>query len=145
MSSAEPRIKLPKNHQLVYDVVCAQAVGVHAAAGEIYGEAKRRQAGIGYSTVYRALNRLCETGLVHEVRVPGTASALYEAARSGHAHFLCTGCARVEDIHYDIADADIAGLNRGHEITITDVSLTFHGLCRRCRDKQAAAAQRAAG
>ncbi len=83
--------KLPKNYQLVYDVVCAQPHGAHAAAGEIYAEARRRQSSIGYSTVYRALDRLRDTGLVHEVRVPGATGALYEVARHGHAQlgFAC--------------------------------------------------------
>lgn len=124
--------KLPKNYQFVYDVVCAQAPGVHAAAGQIYADAKRRQPGIGHSTVYRALDRLRAIGLVHEVRVPGMASALYERARTGHAHFLCTGCGRIDDIDYDIPDADIVGLNASHAIAIADVALTFNGLCKAC-------------
>jgi Fe2+ or Zn2+ uptake regulation protein len=125
--------KLPKNYQLVYDVVCTQAPGTHAAAGEIYGKAKRLQSGIGYSTVYRALDRLRDLGLLHEVRVPGMASALYEPARTGHAHFLCTGCGRVEDIDYHISTIDLLGLDKAHGIAIADVSLTFNGLCRACR------------
>jgi Fe2+ or Zn2+ uptake regulation protein len=124
--------KLPKNYRLVFEVVCAQPAGVHAPASEIYAEARRRQAGIGCSTVYRALDRLCEAGLVHEVRVPGMASALYEAARSSHAHFRCTGCGAVEDVDYGIPAGDIAGLSQRFGIAIEDVSLTFNGRCRGC-------------
>ncbi len=129
--------RLPKNYQIVHDVVSAQAPGRHAAANEIYAEAKRRQPAIGYSTVYRALDRLRLEGLVHEVRVPGTASALYEPSRHGHAHFLCKGCGQVEDIDYAIPPADLAGLDAAHGIAIADVSLTFNGLCPRCRARAA--------
>lgn len=135
MQSAARATKLPKNYQLVFDIVSEQAPGRHAAAVDIFAAAKRRQPALGYSTVYRALDRLCQQGLVHEVRVPGTACALYEPARHGHAHFLCTGCGRVEDIDYDIPAADISGLNAAHGIAIADVSLTFNGFCRPCRDK----------
>jgi Fur family ferric uptake transcriptional regulator len=124
--------KLPRNYQVVFDVVCAQAPGQHAAAGDIYAAARRLQPSIGHSTVYRALDRLRDHGLVHEVRVPGTASALYERARHGHAHFLCTGCGRVEDIDYHIPESDIASLNSSRAIAIADVSLTFNGLCEAC-------------
>ncbi|UDL94669.1 transcriptional repressor [Lichenihabitans sp. PAMC28606] len=124
--------KLPKNYRLVYDVVLAQPPGQHAAAGDIYAEARRRQAGLGHSTVYRALERLRDLGLVHEVKVPGTASALYEPSRHGHAHFLCTACGRVEDVDYDIPTADIVALNKANNITISDVALTFNGLCQAC-------------
>ena len=133
MRSAGPTNKLPKNYQLVFEVVSAQAPGRHAAAVEIYAAAKRRQPALGYSTVYRALDRLCDQGLVHEVRVPGAASALYEPARHGHAHFLCAGCGRVDDIAYAIPPADISSLNAAHAIAIEDVSLTFNGLCQTCK------------
>jgi Fe2+ or Zn2+ uptake regulation protein len=135
MHSADQPKKLPRNYQLVYEVVCAQPPGVHADAGDIYGAAKRRQPGLGYSTVYRALDRLCQTGLVHEVRVPGTASALYEPARASHAHFRCKRCGGVEDIDYDIPPGDLTRLTTSHAIAIEDVSLTFNGVCQRCRAK----------
>ena len=133
MHSANRPKKLPKNYQLVLEVVSAQPPGLHAAASEIYALARRRRAGIGCSTVYRALDRLCEAGLVHAVRVPGNGSALYEAARDGHAHFRCTTCGSVEDIDYDIPTGDIAGLSHHLGIAIADVSLTFSGVCRICR------------
>ena len=133
MQTAKPPARLPKNYQIVHDVVSAQAPGRHAAAYEIHAEAKRRQPTIGYSTVYRALDRLRDEGLVQEVRVPGTASALYEPSRHGHAHFLCTGCGRVEDIDYAVPAADLSRLAAAHDVAIAAVSLTFNGLCPRCR------------
>ena len=124
--------KLPRNYQLVYEVVCAQPLGVHAAANDVYAEAKLRRPAIGHSTVYRALDRLCREGLVHEVRVPGNAAALYEPARTGHAHFRCIGCGAVTDIDYDVPAGDIARLTATHAIAIAEVSLTFNGRCERC-------------
>jgi Fur family transcriptional regulator, stress-responsive regulator len=133
MHNAERARKLPKNYLVVLDVIAAQPVGCHAAANEVYAAARRRQPTIGYSTVYRALERLCDEGLVHEVRVAGTASALYEAARHNHAHFLCTGCGAVRDIAYAVPADDLARLDRDHAIAIADATLTFHGLCESCR------------
>ena len=133
MRTSAHAVKLPKNYRLVFDVVSAQPPGTHAAAGAIYVEARRRQSGIGYSTVYRALDRLRDLGLVHEVRVPGTTSALYEPARDGHAHFLCTRCGSVADIDYHIPATDVSGLNANHGIAIVNVMLTFNGLCEACR------------
>ena len=132
MRTARRTGKLPRNYQIVHDVVTAQPPGRHADAQEIHAEAKRRQPSIGYSTVYRALDRLRLDGLVHEVRVPGAASALYEPSRHGHAHFLCTGCGRVEDVDYAIPPDHLATLDAAHGIAIADVVLTFNGLCRRC-------------
>ncbi len=129
--------RLPKNYRLVYDVVCEQAAGAHAAPGAIYAEARRRQPQIGQSTVYRALDRLRDLGLVLEVRVPGAASALYEPARSGHAHFLCERCGQVEDVEYTPPLDAFSNIAAIHGADITAVSLTLHGVCARCRSAPA--------
>lgn len=132
MSTAEPAPRLPKNTRLVLDLVSAQPPGQHVPAQDVYASARRRQASIGVSTVYRALDRLCAAGLIHAVRVPGTTSVLYEPARTGHAHFLCAGCGGVADIDYDVPAGDIAGLNARHGLAIRSAVLTFSGLCGSC-------------
>ena len=125
--------KLPRNYRLVYDVVSAMPEGRHASAAEVHSASRSKQAGIGYSTVYRALDRLRELGLVLEVRVPGSPSALYEAARAGHAHFRCDACGRIDDIAYTLPSDEIARVRASAEIDISDAVVTFNGLCRACR------------
>ena len=131
------RKKLPKNYQLIYDVVCAQREGAHAAAGEIYASAKRLQSGIGYSTVYRALDRLRDLGLVLEVRVPGMASALYEPARAGHAHFHCIQCGRIDDVEYNMPATDVTAVADRYKIEVNNVVMTLNGLCHACSSEAA--------
>jgi Fur family transcriptional regulator, stress-responsive regulator len=133
MERVAGRPKLPKNYRLVYEVLCGQAEGHHASAGEIHVAARQRQPGLGYSTVYRALDRLRDLGLVLEVRLPGSASALYEPARAGHAHFHCVGCGRVEDVDFSLPAPDLARLAQRHGIEIDTVVTTFNGLCGPCR------------
>lgn len=130
--------RLPENHRLVYDVVCEQAEGLHTTAGEIFAEARRRRPRIGHSTVYRALDRLRDLGLVSEVRVPGAASSLYEPIRSGHAHFLCERCGRIEDIPYAVPLEQFHGVAESQGVEIRAVSLTLHGVCAGCSGAPAA-------
>lgn len=129
--------RLPENYRLVFAVVCEQAEGAHATAGEIFAEAKRRRPRIGHSTVYRALDRLRDLGLILEVRVPGAASALYEPNRPGHAHFMCERCGRVEDIEYALAPAQFHDVIAARGAEVTGVSLTFQGVCAECRGSAA--------
>ena len=124
--------RLPENYRLVYAVVCEQAEGTHTTAGEIFAEAKRRRPRIGHSTVYRALDRLRDLGLVSEVRVPGAASALYEPNRSGHAHFMCERCGRVADIECPLPLEQFHGLGASQGAEVRAVSLTLHGICAGC-------------
>lgn len=126
---------LPKNYQLVLEVVCAQGAGVHATTSEIFEQTKRRQPTIGYSTVYRALLRLSSLGLVSEVSLPGANSVFYEPAAARHGHFNCRRCGRIEDVVFDVPAGITAELElvRGH--TVTDVSLSAQGLCAECRNR----------
>ncbi|MCW6510429.1 Fur family transcriptional regulator [Lichenifustis flavocetrariae] len=133
MEPGAGRPKLPKNYRLIYGVLCAQAEGHHAAASEIHAAARQLQPGIGYSTVYRALDRLRDLGLVLEVRLPGSASALYEPARPGHAHFHCVECGCVEDVDYSLPVTDLSALAQRYRIEIDSVVTTFNGFCDRCR------------
>lgn len=130
--------RLPPNHQLVYDVVGTLKPGVHASAGDIFGLARQRKAGLGHSTVYRALARLCARGLVLEVHVPGLNGALYEVARPGHAHFVCRACRALEDIDCEAPAQAIRALVAAQGNKVDDISLTIHGLCGRCRGGVAA-------
>jgi Fe2+ or Zn2+ uptake regulation protein len=134
MVDSQPDPRLPSNYNVILEVVRSQGTGQHATTSDIFAEAKRRKPRIGYSTVYRALNRLRDLGLVLEVRIPGAASALYEPMGTSHAHFLCKGCGRVDDIDYIPSKAVFAELSLGQDMEISDLSVTAHGLCAACRD-----------
>lgn len=133
MKTTDQTRRLPANYQLVYDVVRAQAPGVHASAGDIYARARSLKTTLGYSTVYRALDRLCRMGLVLELHLPGMGAALYEQARSGHAHFVCRGCGRIEDVDCDVPAEAIHNYVKGRDGEVEEIILTVHGRCVACR------------
>ena len=133
MNTTDQTKRLPANYQLVYDVVRAQEPGVHAPAGDIYSRAKALKATLGYSTVYRALDRLCRMGLVLELHLPGMGAALYEQARPGHAHFVCRACGRIEDVDCDVPADAIHSFVRGRDGEVEEIILTVHGRCTSCR------------
>ncbi len=125
--------RLPANYRLVYDVVRSQEPGLHAPAGEIFARARSLKPTLGYSTVYRALDRLCRMGLVLELHVPGMSAALYEQARSGHAHFVCRSCGRIEDVDCDVPAREIRTAVEARDGMVDEITLTVHGRCSACR------------
>ena len=133
--AAEPR--LAKNYRMIYDLVREQGPGTHLSVARVYELAKTRQPGIGATTVYRALARLRDMGLVSEIDLPGAESAYYEPAGSAHAHFRCEGCGKVEDIAYVLAPSVVEDLARKHGADISGVSLTLQGRCAVCKDRGA--------
>jgi len=128
---ASPR--LPKNYRLVNDVIREHGHGRHLTTSDVHALARRRQATIGFTTVYRALNRLTELGLVSEVRVPGAGMTYYETQAEPHAHFHCERCGRIDDLDYRMPDAVLARIARSHDVSVSDALVTLVGRCAACR------------
>jgi Fur family ferric uptake transcriptional regulator len=130
-ATAEPR--LPKNYALVRDMVHQHGTGRHLTANDVHSFAKQRQPRIGYSTVYRALNRLARLGLVSEVLVPGADVTFYESVADPHAHFRCSECGRIDDLDYRLPKAAVTRIAREHGFEVGDVLVNFTGRCASCR------------
>jgi Fur family transcriptional regulator, ferric uptake regulator len=129
-SSAQP--SLPKNYQLIYEIVEESGIGRHLTSSEIYAKARKRRPRIGFSTVYRGLERLRDLGLVSELHLPGLDAATYEPAAPRHAHFRCTECGEIEDVAYVIPARTIKALGVQHGFEIESERVTFEGRCAGC-------------
>jgi Fur family transcriptional regulator, ferric uptake regulator len=123
---------LPKNYQLVYEIVEESGAGRHLTSSEIYAKALKRRPGIGFSTIYRGLERLRDLGLVSELYVPGVDAATYEPSGPRHAHFRCSECGEVEDVAYAIPTRTIKTLALRHGFKIESERVTFEGRCSEC-------------
>ena len=134
ISGGEPfrRRALPKNYRLIYDIVQKSGIGCHLTPSEIYGKALKRRPGIGFSTVYRGLERLCELGLVSELHMPGEESAAYEPSGPTHAHFRCSACGEIRDVAYAIPVRTLKALSLEHGFKIETERVTFEGRCNAC-------------
>jgi Fur family transcriptional regulator, ferric uptake regulator len=129
-SSLQP--PLPKNYRLIHDIVEESGTGRHLTTSDIYAEAAKRRPGIGFSTVYRGLERLRDLGLVSELYVPGADAATYEPAGLRHAHFRCSVCGEIQDVEYATAPRTIKKLALQHGFNIESESVTFAGRCAAC-------------
>jgi Fe2+ or Zn2+ uptake regulation protein len=123
---------LPKNYQRIYEIIEASGIGCHLTAPQIYAKAIKRRPGFGLSTVYRALERLRDLGLISELYVPGVDGAAYEPSGPRHAHFRCTQCGQIEDVAYAIAPRTLKALGLQHGFTIDSESVSFEGRCLAC-------------
>jgi Fe2+ or Zn2+ uptake regulation protein len=135
MSTAQ---RLAKNYRLVYDVVRKQGHGRHLATADVFKLVKRRRVGIGFTTVYRALAKLRDLGLISEIHLPGADSAYYEPAGDPHAHFRCDLCGSVKDIAYVPSKRVVAQLAERNGVSVSDVILSLHGRCASCRERESA-------
>jgi Fur family transcriptional regulator, ferric uptake regulator len=123
---------LPKNYQLIYEIVEESGIGRHLTSCEIYAKALKRRPGIGVSTVYRGLERLRGLGLVSELYVPGADAATYEPSGPRHAHFRCNTCGKIQDVAYTIPARALKALALQHGFKIDNERVTFEGRCSAC-------------
>lgn len=124
--------RLTKNYRLVFDVVMEAGMGTHLAMADVFARARARNEAIGFTTVYRALARLRDLGLVAEIAVPGADMAYYEPAGVQHAHFRCDRCGCLSDIEYAVPARVVGELAKKHGLEIGDVQVSMHGRCSAC-------------
>jgi len=128
-----PHPRLPKNHQVVLEIVRSAGHGTHLTTAELFARARAQRPAIGFSTVYRSIQRLRDLGLIDEIVVPGADAAVYELAGAPHAHFRCDRCGAVEDVAFKISPRTIVGIGQATGARIDEATLTLHGLCATCR------------
>ncbi len=85
------------------------------------------------ATIYRSLATLRQTGLVRQIDFQ-QGRALYELAdQAEHHHVICTRCESMEDVR-DLCTETMEqrALQQSGFAAITQHSLEFFGLCKRC-------------
>jgi Fe2+ or Zn2+ uptake regulation protein len=140
VNPAPATVRLPKNYQLILDIVQESGRGRHLTMSDVFAQTSARRPGIGYSTVYRGLVRLRELGMISEIVLPGAASATYEPAAERHAHFLCTGCGAIEDVDYALPTRVLRNVADKSGFAVSAGTVTFEGLCLDCRGAGTASA-----
>lgn len=100
---------------------------------DLFDLGRREYPKMGLVTVYRALDKLEELGLVQRVHQANGCHAYLRAA-NGHEHILlCTRCGRVVYFAGDDLSALIASVSQQSGFTIQEHWLQLHGLCANCQ------------
>lgn len=96
-------------------------------------------------TVYRTLDLLERTGVVHKIALTG-GQAHYELRptekKDHHHHLVCTACGRIVDYddfvreELELVRKTERSLARKHGFRIEDHNIEFLGLCRECQGTQ---------
>jgi Fur family ferric uptake transcriptional regulator len=131
--------RLTGPRRAVVDVLVAHASPMSVA--EIHARLKIRRANL--VSVYRAVNLLCELGLL---RVADTSKGtqrfeLAEQFIGHHHHLVCQECGSVEDLDGCLLEADVLGalrqrVRRSRSFRLTGHDLKLFGICRRCDSRR---------
>ncbi|HEY7391338.1 MAG TPA: transcriptional repressor [Bryobacteraceae bacterium] len=109
----------------------------HLSTDQLYRLVKKKDAGIGFTTVYRTLKLLAECGLASEVAFnDGIARYEHQYQRRNHHHMVCTECgSSVEFFSPDIERIELE-VGQQYNYQPTRHSFQIYGVCDKCQRKQ---------
>jgi Fur family transcriptional regulator, ferric uptake regulator len=110
----------------------------HLSTDELHRLVKKKDARIGFTTVYRTLKLLSDCGLASEVAFhDGITRFEHQYNRRSHHHMVCTECGgSVEFFSPEVGKIE-QEIGRKHHYLTTRHTFQIYGLCEECRKKQA--------
>jgi Fur family ferric uptake transcriptional regulator len=108
-------------------------VGEHLTAEELYKRVSKRHENIGFTTVYRTLKLLAESGLATE-RIFADHLTRYEpvSAEEHHDHFICLTCGSITEFENPKLERMQEKIASDFGFSIVDHKMEFYGYCREC-------------
>lgn len=125
------RLKLTPQRKLVLETFL-QGEG-HRSVEDIYRDVRGRDSLIGYTTVYRAMKLLTDSGLAREIDLAdGITRYEHLYNHSHHDHLICTNCGdSIEFFNAEIEEAQDSA-SAGLGFNVSDHRLQIYGLCQNC-------------
>jgi Fur family ferric uptake transcriptional regulator len=108
----------------------------HLSTDELHRLVQKKDARIGYTTVYRTLKLLAECGLASEVAFhDGIARYEHQYNRRSHHHMVCTDCgSSVEFFSQEVGKLE-QEIGRKYHYLTTRHTFQIYGVCEDCRKK----------
>jgi len=109
----------------------------HLSTDELHRLVKKKDPGIGFTTVYRTLKLLAGCGLASEVAFhDGIARYEHQYNRRSHHHMVCTGCgASVEFFSPEVGEIEHE-IGRKHHYLTSRHTFQIYGVCGDCQKKE---------
>jgi Fur family ferric uptake transcriptional regulator len=109
----------------------------HLSTDELHRLVKKKDARIGFTTVYRTLKLLAECGLASEVAFhDGIARYEHQYNRRSHHHMVCTECgSSVEFFSPEVGELE-QKIGRQHNYRATRHTFQIYGVCEDCQKKR---------
>jgi len=106
----------------------------HLSTDELHRLVKKKDPGIGFTTVYRTLKLLAGCGLASEVAFhDGIARYEHQYNRRSHHHMVCTECgASVEFFSPEVGQIEHE-IGRRHHYLTSRHSFQIYGVCQDCQ------------
>jgi len=109
----------------------------HLSTDELYQLVRKKDAHIGFTTVYRTLKLLSECGLASEVAFhDGIARFEHQYNRRNHHHMVCMECGGSVEFFSPEVDRLEQEIGRKHHYVTTRHTFQIYGVCQDCRERR---------
>jgi Fe2+ or Zn2+ uptake regulation protein len=127
--------KLTNQRKAIIEVLFEHR-GKFLTAEEIYTKTKEKYSQTNFSTVYRNLDILECTDIIHKTNITEGAS-IYELSCNDehHHHIICKGCGKTEAIEFCPFD-EIFNKVETKNFTLTEHRFELYGYCNDCESKK---------
>lgn len=100
----------------------------HPTVDMIYRELLDEIPTLSKTTLYNTLNLFVERGIINMLNLEENENR-YDADISLHAHFQCAHCSKIYDIHIEVTQLGVSGLD---DFEINESRVYFKGVCPIC-------------
>jgi Fur family transcriptional regulator, ferric uptake regulator len=108
----------------------------HVSLEELHRLVRRRHPSIGFTTVYRTMRLLSESGLCGEIDFgDGISRFEHKYDHRHHDHLVCIRCGGLTEVVSQQIEELQERMARQHGFNPTRHKLEIFGICRRCRGK----------
>lgn len=125
------RTRETRQRKVVYETI--KNTQSHPTADWIFERVRNTVPKISLGTVYRNLSVLKEEGLINEI-YGNDRRAHYDATVTPHAHFICSDCGSILDVHSKI-DLDWRSLKELVGCEVAAQRVEFLGVCAACQHR----------
>jgi Fe2+ or Zn2+ uptake regulation protein len=126
-----PRIRDTKQRREVFETI--RGTLSHPTADWIFERVRTTLPKISLGTVYRNLSVLRDEGMVREI-YGSDRRAHYDSVTAQHAHFICSECGSISDVH-NLPECDWRAPKELAGCEVTEQRIEFVGVCPACQHR----------
>lgn len=105
----------------------------HVTAEDLYEQVRKRYPHISFSTVYRTLEVLRDSGFITQTDLGGGRWQYHPVDKATHHHLVCQGCGSVAEVDQSVLSDLQRELDEQYGFDAILTHFAIFGRCRNCR------------
>lgn len=105
----------------------------HVTSEQLHQHVRERNAGIGFTTVYRTMKLLCDAGLAQERHFDDGVTR-YEIEQEHHDHLVCVKCGKIVEFECEMIEDAQERIAAAYKFRLLRHRHELYGHCESCTE-----------